>query len=155
MKQISIFFLIFFVLTSKVLSDNQIEFEKWKKQFKLTAITNNISEDTFDLVMSNVRFLPKVIEYDRYQPEFYEDTFTYISKRANKKRVSKGLNLYNKQQLIINDIEKKFSIEKELLLALMGIETNYGKYLGKMDIIFLLPLLVTIKDEVIFLQMNF
>ena len=31
--------------------------------------------------MANVKFLPKVIEYDRYQPEFYEDTKTYISKR--------------------------------------------------------------------------
>ena len=30
--------------------------------------------------MSNAKFLPKVIEYDRYQPEFYEDTFTYIKK---------------------------------------------------------------------------
>ena len=33
--------------------------------------------------MSKVKFLPKVIEYDRYQPEFYEDTNTYIGKRTN------------------------------------------------------------------------
>ena len=135
MKQISIFFLIFFVLTSKVLSDNQIEFEKWKKQFKLTAITNNISEDTFDLVMSNVRFLPKVIEYDRYQPEFYEDTKTYISKRTSQNKIKNGLNFYSKNKELITDVEKKYNIEKELLLALMGIETNFGKYVGKMDII--------------------
>ena len=41
--------------------------------------------NTFDLVMKNVKFLPKVIEYDRYQPEFYEDTKTYISKKSFKK----------------------------------------------------------------------
>ena len=35
--------------------------------------------------MLDVRFLPKVIEYDRYQPEFYEDTFTYIKKEPQKK----------------------------------------------------------------------
>ena len=45
------------------------------------------------------------------------------------------MSLYNKEHLIIKEIEKKFSVEKELLLALMGIETNYGKYLGKMDIV--------------------
>ena len=33
--------------------------------------------------MSDAKFLPKVIEYDRYQPEFYEDTFTYIKKRSS------------------------------------------------------------------------
>ena len=111
------------------------DFKLWVDQFKKNAIESGISKSVVDDFMSNVRFLPKVIEYDRYQPEFYEDTFTYIKKRANKDKVSKGLLLYNKQHSIIEEIEKKFSIEKELLLALMGIETNYGKYLGKMDII--------------------
>ena len=41
--------------------------------------------------MNNVKFLPKVIEYDRYQPEFYEDTKTYISKRTSKKKLKKEL----------------------------------------------------------------
>ena len=36
--------------------------------------------------MSEAKFLPKVIEYDRYQPEFYEDTFTYIKKEQKKSR---------------------------------------------------------------------
>ena len=40
-----------------------------------------------------------------------------------------------KKEKIIKSIEEKFLVEKELLLALMGIETNFGKYLGKMDII--------------------
>ena len=84
--------------------------------------------------MSKAQFLPKVIEYDRYQPEFYEDTFTYI-KRSSKRKVKEGLKLYNKERLTIETIEKNFQIEKELLLALMGIETNFGKYLGKMDIV--------------------
>ena len=56
--------------------------------------------------MSNAKFLPKVIEYDRYQPEFYEDTFTYIKKRSNKKN-KKGLNLY-KKKIIIDKVEKEF-----------------------------------------------
>ena len=42
--------------------------------------------------MSDAKFLPKVIEYDRYQPEFYEDTFTYI-KKTSKKKVKDGLKL--------------------------------------------------------------
>jgi len=82
-----------------------------------------------------VRFLPKVIEYDRYQPEFYEDTKTYISKRSSKNKVKNGINFYSQNKKLILDVEKKYKIEKELLLALMGIETNFGKYVGKMDIL--------------------
>ncbi len=135
MKQISIFFLFLFFFHSSSISDDQLDFIKWKKNFKKLALSNNITEKTFDKVMNNVKFLPKVIEYDRYQPEFYEDTKTYISKRASKNKVKKGLTFYKKNSVLINEIEKKYKIEKELLLSLMGIETNYGTYVGKMDIL--------------------
>ena len=46
--------------------------------------------------MSEVVFLPKVIKYDRFQPEFYEDTKTYISKRTSKQKIKQGLNLHSK-----------------------------------------------------------
>jgi len=85
--------------------------------------------------MSNVKFLPKVIEYDRFQPEFYEDTITYITKRSSKKKSEKGINFYLENKVLINSIAKKFLVEEELLLALMAIETNYGSYVGKMDIL--------------------
>ena len=135
MKKINIFIIIIFFLIPKSFAQENIEFNIWKDNFKKIALKNNISEKTFNMVMSNARFLPKVIEYDRYQPEFYEDTKTYISKRTSKKKIIKGLNYYSKNINLINNVEKKFEIEKEFLLALMGIETNFGTYVGKMDII--------------------
>ena len=111
------------------------EFEEWKFQFKKTALANDISEKTIDTIISNVKFLPKVIEYDRFQPEFYEDTKTYIGKRTSKRKLNKGISFYQNNTNLINDVEKEFDIEKELLLALMGIETNFGSYVGKMDIL--------------------
>ena len=135
MKKISIFFLFFVLSFSKVFADENLNFNKWKNDFKILALSNNISEKTFNQVMRNVKFLPNVIKYDRYQPEFYEDTKTYISKRTSKKKVNKGKSFYNDNNKLINKVEQKFQIEKELLLSLMGIETNYGTYVGKMDIL--------------------
>ena len=111
------------------------DFNSWVSGFKIKAIDSGISKSIVDQIMSEAKFIPKVIEYDRYQPEFYEDTLTYIKKRSSKNKIREGLKLYNKEKLIIERIEKEFEVEKELLLALMGIETNFGKYLGKMDII--------------------
>ena len=110
-------------------------FDEWLKMFKKKALQNNISEQTFVKTMSKVKFLPNVIKYDRYQPEFYEDTITYVSKRTSKRKLSKGLALYKNNYKIINSIQKEFAVEKELLLSLMGIETNFGTYVGKMDIL--------------------
>ena len=114
---------------------NNTDFNTWLKNFKIKAIKTGISKEVVDQVMMNAIFLPKVIEYDRFQPEFYENTHTYIKKRTNKNKIQNGLVLYEKEKIKIDKIEKKFLVEKELLLALMGIETNFGKYLGKMDIV--------------------
>ncbi|MDA7574463.1 lytic murein transglycosylase [Candidatus Pelagibacter sp.] len=135
MKLISYLFIFTIFIFTSSLSDNQTDFLNWKNSFKQIALQNNISEKTFDMTMSNVKFLPDVIKYDRYQPEFYEDTKTYISKRASSKKVSKGISFYKKNSKLINTIEAQYNIEKELLLALMGIETNFGTYVGKMDIL--------------------
>ena len=135
MKLIKYIVIILLFNFTYAFSNENLDFQTWKKNFKKIALKNDISEKTFDEVMMNIRFLPDVIKYDRYQPEFYEDTKTYISKRTSKKKVLKGLIFYEKNINLINTIEKKFDIEKELLLSLMGIETNFGTYVGKMDIL--------------------
>ena len=135
MKIINILIICFILLTNSTAYSNSNNFNIWIKDFKKIALRNGISENTFNETMKGVKFLPKVIEYDRFQPEFYEDTNTYITKRTSDQKVKKGIKLYNENKKLINSIDKKFSVEKELLLALMGIETNYGTYVGKMDIL--------------------
>jgi len=130
----TIFILLIFSFTYS-LADNYSDFVKWKSKFKKIALNQNISEITIDIAMSKVNFLPKVIEYDRFQPEFYEDTKTYIGKRTSNQKLDKGIKFYKENNILINNVENEFNIEKELLLALMGIETNFGTYVGKMDIL--------------------
>ena len=135
MKIIKILLFISIFFCNLTYADINIEFENWKKDFKKVALSKDISEETFNIAIENTRYLPNVIKYDRYQPEFYEDTKTYISKRASLKKLKQGLEIYEQNQELINKIEKEFKVEKELMLALMGIETNFGNYVGKMDIL--------------------
>ena len=135
-KMFKIIFKLFFLclILSTTVFANQ-DFDQWLKKFQARAVKSGVSENVVIEIMSKAKFLPKVIEYDRYQPEFYEDTFTYIKKRSSNRKIREGLKLYKKEKKIIEKVEKDFQVEKELLLALMGIETNFGKYLGKMDIV--------------------
>ena len=136
MRTISLFFL-FCLLCFNQLNAAQVDedFNIWLGNFKSKALKLGIAKGTVEKVFFDTKYLPKVIEYDRYQPEFYEDTRTYVSKRTSNKKVKKGLEIYKLNKKLIDEIDIKFDVEKELLLALMGIETNYGTYLGKMDII--------------------
>lgn len=135
MKKIKIY--IFFLFTTININAyaNDVEFNEWKKKFELIALKKGVSLNTINNTFSKSIFLKDVIKYDRYQPEFYEDTKTYISKRANNKKINAGIKIYNKNKKVIDKITKEFSVDKNLLLSLMGIETNFGNYLGKMDIV--------------------
>jgi|TARA_B110000114_G_C15066197_1_gene387538 membrane-bound lytic murein transglycosylase B len=135
MKLVKYLIILFLFFGGSSLYADDQSFDNWLKNFKIYALKNNISELTFNKTMSDVVFLPKVIKYDRFQPEFYEDTKTYISKRSSSLKVKKGSELYKLNKSFIDSIDKKFSVEKSLLLALMGIETNFGTYVGKMDIL--------------------
>tara|TARA_B110000305_G_scaffold10328_1_gene9990 strand:- start:668 stop:1666 length:999 start_codon:yes stop_codon:yes gene_type:complete len=135
MKIIKIFTAILTLFIYLPVNANDSSFNEWLKDFKIYALKQKISETTYDDAMSDVMFLPKVLKYDRFQPEFYEDTKTYVTKRTSKQKVKQGLSLHIKNKDFINSIDNKFSVEKSLLLALMGVETNFGTYVGKMDIL--------------------
>ena len=135
MKIIKIFTVILTLFIYLPVNANDSSFNEWLKDFKIYALKQKISETTYDDAMSDVMFLPKVLKYDRFQPEFYEDTKTYVTKRTSKQKVKQGLSLHIKNKDFINSIDNKFSVEKSLLLALMGVETNFGTYVGKMDIL--------------------
>ena len=134
MKKIKLFIVsILIILNSATLIAD--DFNDWKVKFKKRAIKEGVSKPTVDKLIDRSKFLSDVIKYDRYQPEFYEDTKTYISKRTSSKKVKLGKIILNKENNIINKVSSEYKVDKNLLLALMGIETNFGNYLGKMDIV--------------------
>ena len=134
MKKIKLLIISLFIIfsSSTLIAD---DFNDWKIKFKKRAINEGISKYTVNNLIDNSKFLHDVIKYDRYQPEFYEDTKTYISKRTSSKKVKLGKIILNKENKIINKVYSEYKVDKNLLLALMGIETNFGNYLGKMDIV--------------------
>ena len=112
MKQIKLILLLIFFSISNVFAENDDDFQKWKTKFKTLALANNISEKTFDTVMNDTKFLANVIKYDRYQPEFYENTFTYIKKRSSNRKIKDGLKLYENEKNIEKYFPLIFSVEK-------------------------------------------
>ena len=125
--------LLIISLTVSAASDET--FESWLNSYKKFALSKGITESTLNIAFKDVKFLDQVIKYDRKQPEFFEDTKTYVGKRANISRLKIAKSLLKQNEILFLEVENKFLVEKEILLALWGIETNFGKHVGKMDII--------------------
>ena len=86
---------IFFVLKILLLSFMSVAysdegFNTWLSTYKKYALKKGVSKQTIEIAFKNVKFLEQVIKYDRKQPEFYEDTETYVSKRATNSRANKA-----------------------------------------------------------------
>lgn len=128
----SILFIILY-LTSN--SYSNADFNNWLINYKKYAVNQGISKKTVDQAFQNTRLLKRIIKYDRNQPEFIEKTNVYIGKRVNKQKVIYAKKLIRNNNNLLNKVEKKFSVPKNYLVALWGIETVFGKHKGKVDII--------------------
>ena len=103
------FFLVINLLVINFASNanSQENFETWLASYKKYALKKGISQSTIDTTFKNVKFLEQVIKYDRKQPEFFEDTITYVNKRANITRVTNAKKLLKKNKNLFMDVEKK------------------------------------------------
>ena len=88
------FFLMFQILVfgSSFKTSAEENFETWLSSYKKFALSKGVSQKTISIAFKAVKYLDQVIKYDRKQPEFYEDTKTYVSTRASISRAEKAKN---------------------------------------------------------------
>jgi membrane-bound lytic murein transglycosylase B len=130
-------FLIIYLLTTLNISialSNE-KFNEWLVGFKSRAISQGISKETVENSLKNVKFLERIVLLDRKQPEFFEKTYEYLDKRVDEKKILTAKNLLNENLELFEKVSNKFKVDKEILAALWGIETNFGVNKGKVDII--------------------
>ena len=78
---------------------------------------------------------PRVIGFDRKQPEFVQTFQQYLTARVTEFRVREGRRLLALHRDLLTRVEKKYAVDVEYILAFWGLETSYGSYQGKYSII--------------------
>lgn len=119
-------------------------FDAWLGDFRAKAIAAGISSETITAALDSVKPVPKVIELDRRQPEGTLTFQEYNERVLADTRVKKGQELYKKHQKLLKKVSKKFGVQPRFIVALWGIETNYGGFTGGQDVI---PALATLAHE--------
>ena len=109
-------------------------FQKWISDFYSVAAKNGISRNTYNSVFNGVREIdPLVLERANYQPEFTSNIWDYLDARVTKFTVAEGQRLRVKYKRWFDAIEKRFGVDRDILLAIWSIETIYGDYLTRPD----------------------
>ncbi|MFD1198943.1 lytic murein transglycosylase [Brucella gallinifaecis] len=110
-------------------------FKKWVSSFRTTAIKNGVSPSTFDRAFKGVNSPdPEVLRKARFQPEFNEPIWSYIDNRVNEHSVAVGQSMARKWEPWLQRIEQRFSVDRNILLAIWSMESNYGEILKRDDV---------------------
>jgi len=104
------------------------------KQLMLKAKEASISSATIDQTLTNVSHNPRVIELDRQQPEFTTSFADYLNRRVTQDRIKQGRALLKQHRQLLDDASARFGVPARYLVAFWGLETNYGRFLGKMNV---------------------
>ena len=140
---ISIIFVIFYTASNSASLDspdfsnikkNDLSWNDWVNKMKIQLKKENFKKSTID-IFDTLTFNPIVIELDRKQPEFKLTFDEYLSKVIGEKKKKQIKLEFNKNKELLKTIENKFNVNSKILVALWGIETSFGKYTGKFDIL--------------------
>ena len=120
-------------------NDNEInieaEFENWKQAFKQEALEQGIKASVFEKALDPIKFDPQVIKFDSDQPEFTRNIWDYIDRATSKKRIKKGRVLLKKYRKLLDKIEKEYGVQREIILAIWAMESDFGRNYGNKNIL--------------------
>lgn len=122
------------------LSSNSLaSFEAWKFKYAHRASKRGLSKSFVLKILKDVQLQPEVIEKDKNQ--IILDTKTEYTKfikgwlRDSPSRIERGRKLLLEHKDLLNQIENKYGVDKEIIVALWGTESLYGDVMGDYDLI--------------------
>ncbi|MFI0849536.1 lytic murein transglycosylase [Mesorhizobium sp. IMUNJ 23232] len=105
-------------------------FERWVAGFRATAVQSGISGATYDRAFRGIDSAdPEVIEKARFQPEFTAPVWDYFDNRVHEQSVEVGRAMAKKWKPWLDKIEARFGVDRNILLAIWSMESNYGEIL--------------------------
>lgn len=113
----------------------QAGFEQYVSQLKQEALEKGFSQAIVDSSFAKVKFHKRAVKADRSQPEKVETLDTYLPKRVPKWKVDKARTQYKKHQALLTDVGEKYNVQPRFIVALWGLETNFGKIMGNYNVI--------------------
>ena len=126
--------LLFVIITNNLLANTE-EFSIWLDNFKIRAEKSSISRTTIDETLSRVELIPRIIELDRNQPEFTLTLSQYLRNVVSKKRIKKGISKIRENWELLNIISNEYNVQPRFIVALWGIETDFGRVTGGFPVI--------------------
>ena len=134
-SELLILLLSLLLIPSLALAQKQKDFKAWIEKLRTEALAKGISQATLDSTLTSVQFLPRVIELEQSQPEFKLTIDEYLSRVVPESRVVKGREELEVNRVLLTKVYRRYGVQPSMLVALWGIETDFGRSIGGYPVI--------------------
>jgi peptidoglycan lytic transglycosylase B len=110
-------------------------FAQWIERFWPTARAAGIKRETYDRAFKDMTPDPKVIEAANFQPEYKKPIGEYVDRVVSEKRVAGGKQKLDENKELLDVLEKRYGVDHTIIIAIWGVESNYGTQPGDMNVI--------------------
>ncbi|MGO2011946.1 MAG: lytic murein transglycosylase [Pseudoalteromonas sp.] len=122
-------------ISTSALANTKAQFNEYVNNLKLEAKQKGYDEKLINDAFQKVEFKEKVISADKSQPEVKETLETYLPKRVPQWKVDRARKLYKENQQLLDQVAKEFGVQARFIVALWGLESNFGKIQGGHNVI--------------------
>ena len=109
----------------------KIPFAQYVENLKKEAIEQGIDATVVNNAFADVQFLQRSVKADKQQPEFKLTLDTYLPRAVPDWKVKQARIAYKKHYHLLQKIGKEYGVQPRFIVALWGIETNFGKLTGR------------------------
>ena len=127
------FFCLIFLTTSVFASSHS--FEEFLDQVRKSATEQGVSKSTIDKAFFELTPRPSAIASDKAQAEFNQNFWHYVNKRVNKVRLNNGKDTLKNNASLLSKTSEKYGVPAYVIVAFLGLESNYGNYMGSESLI--------------------
>ena len=110
-------------------------FPAWLEALKAEAVAKGVGKATLEQALEGIKPIPRVIELDRRQPEFTLTLGSYFKNAISAKRIAMGKEMLKKHAPLLRRVFERYRVPPRLLVAVWGLESNYGQYTGVFPVV--------------------
>lgn len=112
-----------------------LSFVEWREQFRADALARGIRAEVFDRAFAGITPDPSVLRADSSQPEFTRPVWEYLEGATSASRVRNGKTKLAQEQTSLAAIHQQYAVEPVYLVAIWGMESSYGQFMGDQSVI--------------------
>ena len=105
-------------------------FEAWLAELRKEALGLGITPATVEKALTGIEPLPVVVERDRTQAELVQPLDQYLARRVNRKTIATGREMAARHKELLARVSEKYGVPPRFIVAVWGLESNFGKFTG-------------------------